>query len=79
VASSLRSKRKLQAWRAAGGNPDDRPWTYFRLEAVFSAAQADPLPPPADRVPLDPPIAEVQGDSLAWALGPLEQLAAELG
>jgi len=73
------SKKKLQAWRAAGANPDDRPRTYFRLEAVFSAAQVDPLPPPADPVALDPPIAEVQGDSLAWALGPLEQLAAELG
>ena len=46
---------------------------------MFSAAQVDPLPPPADPVPLDPPIAEVQGDSLAWALSPLEQLAAELG
>jgi antirestriction protein ArdC len=73
------SKKKLAAWRAAGGNPDDRPRTYFRLEAVFSAAQVDPLPAPADPVPLDPPIAEVQGDSLAWVLGPLEQLAAELG
>jgi hypothetical protein len=46
---------------------------------VFSAAQVDPLPAPADPVALDPPIAEVQGDSLAWAQGPLEQLAAELG
>ena len=74
-----RPRRSSQAWRAAGANPDDRPRTYFRLEAVFSAAQVDALPPPADPVPLDPPIAEVQGDSLAWALGPLEQLAAELG
>jgi antirestriction protein ArdC len=73
------SKKKLAAWRAAGGKPDDRPRTYFRLEAVFSAAQVDALPPPADPVPLDPPIAEIQGDSLAWALAPLQQLAAELG
>jgi antirestriction protein ArdC len=73
------SKRKLQAWRAAGANPDDRPRTHFRLEAVFSAAQVDPLPPPAEPAPLAPPIAAVQGDSLAWALGPLEELAAELG
>jgi hypothetical protein len=28
---------------------------------------------------LAPPITEVQGDSLAWALAPLEQLAAQLG
>jgi antirestriction protein ArdC len=73
------SKKKLAAWRAAGANPDDRPRTHFRLEAVFSAAQVQPLPPPADPVPLDPPIAEVQGDSLACALARLEQLAAELG
>jgi antirestriction protein ArdC len=73
------SRKKLQAWRDAGANPDDRPRTYFRLEAVFSAAQIQALPPPADPVPLDPPIAEVQGDSLAWAQGPLEQLADELG
>lgn len=38
-----------------------------------------PLPPPAEPVALDPPIAEVQSDSLAWALGALEQLAAQLG
>jgi antirestriction protein ArdC len=73
------SKKKLQAWRNAGAVPDERPRTYFRLEAVFSATQVEPLPAPAQPVPLDPPIAEVQGDSLAWALQPLEQLAAELG
>jgi antirestriction protein ArdC len=72
------SKKKLQAWRNAGAVPADRPRTYFRLEAVFSATQVDPLPPPAQPAPLDPPIAEV-GDSLAWALAPLQQLAAELG
>ena len=73
------SKKKLQAWRDAGAVPADRPRTYFRLEAVFSATQVDPLPPPAEPAPLNPPIAEVQGDSLAWARQPLEQLAGELG
>lgn len=73
------SKRKLQAWRDAGADPADKPRTYFRLEAVFSRAQVDPLPPPADPVSLDPPFAELQGDSLAWAREPLEQIAAELG
>ncbi len=73
------SKKKLQAWRDAGADPTQRPKTYFRLEAVFSAAQVEPLPPPAKPVPLDPPFAEVQGDSLAWAREPLEQLAGELG
>jgi len=73
------SKKKLQAWRNAGAIAGDKPRTYFRLEAVFSAAQVQPLPPPADPVPLDAPIAEIQGDSLAWALQPLQQLASELG
>jgi len=73
------SKKKLDAWRKAGANPADKPKTYFRLEPVFSAEQVEPLPPPAQPVPLDPPIAELQGDSLAWALAPLEQLAGELG
>ncbi len=73
------SKKKLQAWRDAGAAPADKPRTYFRLEAVFSATQVDPLPPPAQPAPLHPPIVEVQGDSLAWALAPLGQLATELG
>lgn len=73
------SKKKLQAWRNAGAIATDRPRTYFRLEAVFSALQVEPLPPPAEPEPLDPPIAAVQGDTLAWAVEPLEQLADELG
>ncbi len=73
------SKKRLQAWRDTGANPEDRPRTYFRLEAVFSQAQVEALPPPAQPAPLGPPIAEVQGDSLAWAREPLQQLAGELG
>jgi hypothetical protein len=73
------SKKKIDAWRKAGANPADKPKTYFRLEAVFSFEQVEPLPAPAKPVALDPPIAELHGDSLAWALAPLEQLAGELG
>jgi len=73
------SQKKLQAWRDAGAVPADKPRTYFRLEAVFTQAQVQPLPPPAEPVSLDPPFAELTGDSLAWALEPLEQLAGELG
>jgi len=73
------SKKRLQAWRDAGAVAADKPKTYYRLEAVFSQAQVEPLPPPAEPAPLDPPIAELEGDSLAWARGPLQQLAGELG
>ena len=73
------SKKKMQAWRDAGANPAERPKTYFRLEAVFSQNQVEPLPPPAVPAPLSPEIAEVTGDSLAWALVPLKRLADELG
>jgi len=73
------SKRKLKAWRDTGANPEDRPRTYFRFEAVFSQDQVEALPPPSEPAPLGPPIAEVQGSSLAWAREPLEALAAELG
>ena len=73
------SKRKLKAWRDAGASPEDRPRTYFRFEAVFSQDQVEALPPPAEPALLGPPIAEVQGSSLAWAREPLEALAAELG
>ena len=57
----------------------DKPRTYFRLEAVFSASQVEALAPPAVPAPLDPPMAELEGDSLAWAREPLERLADELG
>ena len=73
------SKNKLQAWRNAGAIAADKPRTYFRLEAVFSATQVEPLPPPAEPAPFDPPMAELEGDSLLWAREPLERLGDELG
>ena len=73
------SKKRLQAWRDAGADPTDKPRTYFRLEAVFSQAQVDALPPPAQPAPLHSPTVELQGDSLAWALRPLQRLAGDLG
>jgi hypothetical protein len=73
------SKTKLQAWRDAGADPATKPKTHFRLEAVFSQTQVQPLPPPAEPVALDPPLTELEGDTLAWTREPLEDLARELG
>jgi antirestriction protein ArdC len=73
------SRKKLQAWRDAGAVPADKPKTHYRLEAVFSQAQVEPLPPPAEPVALDWPVVELEGDTLAWACNPLEQLAGDLG
>lgn len=72
-------KKQLDAWRAAGADPNDRPRTRFRLGPVWDRSQVEPWPPPAEPVPLDPPITEPDGDSLAWALPQLKALANELG
>jgi hypothetical protein len=69
------TKRALAEWEAAGAVADDRPRTRFRLGPVFDRSQVEPLPPPAEPVNLDPPIVRVEGDELAWAVGPLVELA----
>jgi len=73
------SKRKLQAWGDAGAVPAEKPPTHFKLGPVFDRGQVQELPPPAEPVCLEPPFAEVQGDSLAWALPRLEELAESIG
>jgi hypothetical protein len=72
-------RKQLDAWQAAGADPNKRPRTRFRLGPVWDRSQVEPLPPPAEPVPLDPPITEPGGDSLAWALPQLEALVNELG
>jgi antirestriction protein ArdC len=73
------SKKQIAAWHAAGADPDQRPRTRFRLGPVWDRSQIERLPAPAEPVPLDPPIAELEGDTLAWAFPRLEVLTAELG
>src|SRR3954447_19644422 len=70
------SQRKLQAWRDAGANPSEKPKPFYRLEAVFDRAQVAPRPARAGRGPLAPPIAAIDGDTLAWALPLLGAFAA---
>src|SRR3954454_21324689 len=38
------SKKRLQAWRAGGADPNDKPKPFYRLAAVFERAQVEPLP-----------------------------------
>jgi antirestriction protein ArdC len=73
------STKQLQAWRAGGGDPADRPRTRYKLGPVWDRSQVEPLPPPAKPAPLDPPITEPDGDTLAWTLPPLTRLVSELG
>jgi antirestriction protein ArdC len=73
------SAKRLAEWQAAGGDPATKPQTWFRLGAVFSYEQVDPLPPPATPVALQAPIAPIEGDTLAHALEPLCALAHQIG
>jgi antirestriction protein ArdC len=73
------SKKKLDEWRQAGADPNSKPRTRFVLTSVFDRAQVAELPPPAEPAPLDPPIAEIDGEDLEPLLGPLVELAEEIG
>lgn len=73
------SKRALEQWRADGSDPGRKPRTRFRLTAVFDRDQVDPLPPPAEPTPLDPPVVEVAGDGLETLLQPLTEFGGSIG
>jgi hypothetical protein len=73
------STKQLEQWQAEGADPAEKPRTRYKLGPVWDRSQVDPLPPPAESVPLDPPITEPDGDTLAWTLPPLTELVAELG
>lgn len=64
--------------KANGSPADEKPKTRFRLGPVFDRSQVDPLPAPAEPVPLDMPMAPVEGDHLVWAFPRLVELAEEL-
>ena len=73
------SKRALEEWKAEGADATKRPRTRFKLGPVFDRSQIEELPPPAQPIPLDPPIAPVEGEDLAWAFPPLVGLAGRIG
>jgi antirestriction protein ArdC len=72
------SRKQLERWERAGGNPATRPRTYFKLVPVFAQDQVDPLPPPAEPAPLDPPVRDIDGDELAPVVPLLLKLAGEI-
>jgi antirestriction protein ArdC len=72
------SKRAIERWEAEGAKADKRPRTTFRLGPVFDRSQVAPLPPPAEPVALDPPMAPLEGAELMWAFQPLVALAGQL-
>jgi antirestriction protein ArdC len=73
------SRKRLERWKRAGSDPNERPRTYFKLVSVFAQDQVSPLPPPAEPVPIEPPIHDVEGDELAPAIPKLDALAEEIG
>jgi N-terminal domain of anti-restriction factor ArdC len=73
------SRKRMQAWRDAGADPDQRPRATYKLVSVFAQDQVAPLPPPAKPVSLTAPIAETTGDSHQHLLAAITELAGELG
>jgi hypothetical protein len=67
---------KRSGARAADDPEDAR--VIFRAVPVFDVGQTDPIPD-RDPLPLCPPSEPVSGESHAYLLAPLEQLATELG
>ena len=49
------STKQLEQWQAAGADPAEKPRTRYKLGPVWDRSQVDPLPPPAESAPLDPP------------------------
>jgi hypothetical protein len=73
------SQKHLEAWRAAGADPEEKPRTRYKLGPVWDRCQVEPLPAPAEPVALDPPITRAEGECLAWAQPRLAALVSELG
>jgi N-terminal domain of anti-restriction factor ArdC len=73
------SRKRIQAWRDAGADPDERPRANYKLVTVFAQDQVLELPPPATPASLEAPIAEISGDSHHELLPRLARLSAELG
>jgi antirestriction protein ArdC len=73
------TRQQLQAWKDAGADPREKPPVRWRLASVFAQDQVAPLPPPAVPTPLEAPSREIVGASHEDLIGPLVDLAGEIG
>jgi hypothetical protein len=73
------STTQLDAWQAAGGDPNERPRTRFRLGPVWDRSQVEPLRRRPSQWRWTRRSPSPEGDSLAWALPQLTALVNELG
>jgi hypothetical protein len=73
------TRKQLDQWRENGADPTHRPRTGWRLATVFAQDQVAPLPPPAEPAPLEPPCRQITGATHQLLIGPLIELAGEIG
>jgi hypothetical protein len=73
------SQKRLQQWRDAGADPNQKPKATYKLVSVWAQDQVAELPPPAKPVPLRPPIEEITGDSHKKLFAAVVSLAGEIG
>jgi hypothetical protein len=73
------TRTQLDEWRQNGADPQQKPRSGWRLANVFAQDQVAPLPPPAEPIALEAPGREIAGATHEQLLGPLIELAAEIG
>ncbi|MGH3263821.1 MAG: DUF6782 family putative metallopeptidase, partial [Trebonia sp.] len=73
------TRKQLQEWRQDGADPEQKPRTGWRLVTVFAQDQVAPLPPPAQPAALDAPSRQIAGATHEQLIGPLVNLAAQIG
>jgi hypothetical protein len=73
------SQKRLQQWRDAGADPDQKPKATYKLVNVWAQDQVAELPPPAKPVALRPPIEDITGDSHEHLFAAVVSLAGEIG
>ena len=73
------TRKQLDEWRQNAADPQQKPRTGWRLATVFAQDQVAPMPPPAEPVPLEAPCREIAGATHEQLIGPLIELAEEIG